>query len=114
MNETTDNFWKAFASWNPEPPKPVYFRLYHDHLGVPICYSNEDLPGNYIDVTPMDCAISSMNVRVVNGQLVKIQPRRTVTKLVPADTGTPCDPQDVTVITQSAAQHWKRSTHETD
>jgi len=114
MNETTHNFWKAFASWNPEPPKPVYFRLYHDHLGVPICYSNEDLPGNYIDVTPMDCAISSMNVRVVNGQLVKIQPRRTVTKLVPADTGTPCDPQDVTVITQSAAQHWKRSTHETD
>ena len=114
MNETTDNFWKAFASWNPEPPKPVYFRLYHDHLGVPICYSNEDLPGNYIDVTPMDCAISSMNVRVVNGQLVKIQPRRTVTKLIPADTGTPCDPQDVTVITRGTARHWKRSTHETD
>jgi len=114
MNETTDNFWQVFQNWNPEPPRPVYFRLYYDEHGAPICYSHEDLPGNYIDVTPMDCAISSMNVRVVNGELIKIQPRRKVTKLVPADTGTPCDPQDVTVITQGAAQHWKRSTHETD
>jgi len=114
MNETTDNFWAALQNWNPEPPKPIYYRLYHDELGVPICYSHEDLPGNYIDVTPMDCAISSMNVRVVDGKLVKIQPRTRVTKLVPAAAGTPCDPHDVTIITQGIAQYWKRKTNETD
>jgi hypothetical protein len=114
MNETTDNFWIAFASWNPEPPRPVYFRLYYDAQGDPICYSQEDLPGNYIDVSPLDFAISSRNVRVVNGQLVKIQPAQKIMKLIPAATGTPCHALDVTVVVQSQAQHWKRKTYETN
>ena len=114
MNETTDNFWQVFRNWNPEPPKPVYFRLYYDDRGAPICYTHEELPGNYIDVTAMVYAISSKNVRVVKGQLVKMHPQQNIIKLVPADTGTPCDPQDVTIITQGAAQHWKRNTYEND
>jgi hypothetical protein len=114
MNETTDNFWKVFNDWNPEPAKPVYFRLYYNENGEPICYSHEDLPGNYIDVTPMDCAISSMDVRVVNSQLVKIQPRTRVTKLIPSKSGTPCHPQDVAIVTTGTAQHWKRKINETD
>lgn len=113
MNETTENFWAAIRAWNPEPPRPVYYRLYYDLDGKPVCYSQEDLPGNYIDVTPMEFAISSHNVRVIAGRLVPIPPRVNVIKLVPSDTGTPCDPRDVTVITQGQVQHWKRKTHET-
>jgi hypothetical protein len=113
MNETTQNFWQALREWNPEPPRPVFFRLYYDDNGKPICYSQEDLPGNYIDVTPMELAISNHNVRVIAGRLEPIPPRVSMIKLVPSDAGTPCDPRDVTVISHAPAQHWKRKTHET-
>ena len=114
MNETTKNFWEVWNNLEPYQPPVIFWRLYYDDRGFPLFYTQEDKSGNYIDVTPMDCAISSMNVRVVDGKLVKIQPRTRVTKLVPAAAGTPCDPHDVTIITQGTAQHWKRKTNETD
>lgn len=105
MDETTENFWKVWNEWNPSAPKPLYFRLYHTPNGSPVCYSREDLPGKFIDVTPVDFALADMNVRVVNGQLIRITPDMIVNKLVPSHTGTPCHRQDVAVVVHPEHDH---------
>lgn len=99
------DFWKTIE-W-PEP-KTIFSRLYHDDDGLPLFYSQDDLPGKYIDLTPEQFASQDMSVRVVNGKVVR---RRTtwVRKLVPADSGTLCHSQDVAVIVADhPGQYWKK------
>jgi hypothetical protein len=113
MNETTENFWQAWQAWNPEPPKPVFFRLYYDDQGYPLFYSMEDLPGQYIEIDAECYRMSSHRVRVVNGQLVKLS-NNSVKKLVPSETGTPCDPRDVCVVVDQDRPHIKWSLRTND
>lgn len=99
------DFWKTIE-W-PEP-KPIFARLYHDDAGLPLFYSQDDLPGKYIDLTPEQFMNQDMSVRVVNGKFVR---RRTtwVKKLVPADSGTLCHSQDVAVVVADhPGQYWKK------
>ena len=49
MNETTENFWAAWVL-PQEPPKPAFYRLYHNEQGYLLFYSMEDVPGNYIEI----------------------------------------------------------------
>jgi len=95
--ETTDNFWKALREIKWPEPTPIFFRLYYKEDGGPIVYTMEDLPGNYIDVDRDTYQLASMEVRVVDGKLVKLAQSK-VNKLIPSDTGTHCHPQDVCVI----------------
>mgnify|MGYP003323318718 CR=1 FL=1 len=107
---TPDEFW-AILHAMPEP-RPVFWRLYHDQDGLPIVYSMEDLPGTYIDVDAETFAMSPMNVRVVNGQLVK--PKNSVRRLVPSDCGTPCYPLNVAIVVDESEPHqrWSMKTYE--
>jgi hypothetical protein len=110
MNETTQNFLEVWNSLDPWTPPVVLFRLYYNDTGSPIEYSHEDKPGNYIDVDPETFRDQSLNVRVVNGRLIKIAPRITVTKLVPhTDIGTCCAVQDVCVVVDHNEPHVKWS-----
>lgn len=109
---TEQEFWDILR--NMPDPLPVSWRLYYDpETGQPICYSMEDLPGNYIDVDAETFARSPMNVRVVAGQLKYIV-RNHTHKLAPSDSGTACDPKDVAVVvsTDQAHQYWKHKTYE--
>jgi hypothetical protein len=90
-------FWNSYQ-W-PEP-EPLYFRLYHDDNGRPICYSRHHIPGNYIDITAEQFSLMDMNVKVINGVLVPRSPPPPP-KLKPSDQGTACDPRDVTVVVHS-------------
>ena len=108
MNETTENFWKAWAEPAPEAA-PIFFRLYYNSAGEPISYSMEDLPGNYIEIDAETYARSSISVRVVDGKLVPIVHKKLVSKLKPGNTGTPCSPTNVTVVVDSAQSHIKWS-----
>ncbi len=95
----------------PEP-LPIFYRLYYDDQGVPLFYSMEDLPGNYIELTQQQYAQGLSNIRVRNGQIVELT-WVTSSKLVPGQTGTPCDPRDVAVISNSdSATHWSKRTYE--
>ena len=99
------NFWKTIE-W-PES-KPVFYRLYHDDAGSPLFYSQEDLPGKYIDITPTQYALQNMSVRVVDGKIIQYK-TIWVTKLVPADSGTLCHSQDVTIVVAGQpGQYWKK------
>lgn len=115
MNETTENFFKVWSELEPWQPPAVFWRLYHDDQGRPLFYSQEDTPGNYIDVTPEQYQRASMQVRVRNGQLEEIK-KVAVNKLVPSDTeaGTPCHPSDVSIVVDAEQSHqrWRIRTNE--
>ena len=108
MDENTQNFLEFWDTYTWTEPKPVFFRLYYDDAGYPLCYSMEDLPGCYLEITAEQYAESSSRVRVQNGQIIKQQHART-SQLVPSLTGTACCPEDVTIITTDAEhnQKWK-------
>jgi hypothetical protein len=115
MNETEENFWKAWAEPVPEPA-PIFFRLYYDEHGCPLSYSMEDLPGNYIEIDADTYRLSSFRVRVIDGKIVYIKPKKTVAKLVPSESGTPCFPHNISVVVDQQQPHikWSLKTNESD
>jgi hypothetical protein len=108
---TPDEFWAILH--NAPDPEPVYWRLYHDDQGRPVCYSMEDQPGNYIDVDAETYALAPFNVRVVNGTLKYIAVS-TVNKLVPSDSGTLCHTQNIAVVVEQNGTYWSKQTHDKD
>ena len=91
----------------PEP-QPVFYRLYHDEHGTPLFYSMEHNPGTYIEIDQQTFAQNRFDVRVRDGRLVTVT-WRTSSKLVPSDTGTPCHPEDVTIVVGEEQPHVKWS-----
>ena len=110
MNKiTAEDFWKVWSQPVAEVP-PVFYRLYYNNDGSPVCYTMEDLPGNYVDVDIDTYLVGSYNVRVVNQKLVHLPTTALVTKLRPnSTTGTACDPQDVCVVVDENIPHTKWS-----
>ena len=99
-------FWKNYQ-WTDV--KPMNYRLYYSADGEPLFYSHEDLPGKYIDVTPEQFALQDRSVKVVDGKIVRCRTAR-MTKLVPADSGTLCHINDVTIIVADQfGQYWKKT-----
>lgn len=103
MND--QEFWGALEL---RETKPVLYRLYYDDQGLPLFYSQEDLPGNYIDLDHATYTNPPIHVRVVNNKLTVLN-TTVVTKLHPGRSGTPCDPQDISVVVDQALPHIKWS-----
>ena len=82
---TPEEFWATLHAM-PEP-QPVFYRLYYNDDGTPICYTMEDLSGKYIEVDQETYALADYSVRVVDEKLIKIVPKRTVQKLSPNKIG---------------------------
>jgi hypothetical protein len=110
MNKlTAENFWKIWSE-SAVPAPAVFYRLYYNDDGSPICYTMEDLPGTYIEVDMEEYLVGSHNVRVVDKKLIHLPATALVTKLRPnLSTGTACDPQDVCVVVDENTSHVKWS-----
>ena len=115
MNKTTENFLQVFANLEPWQPPVVFWRLYYDDAGNPLFYTQEDTPGNYIDITPEQYQRASMQVRVRDGKLIELSIKRTK-KLMPSETGTPCLPTDVSIVVDPKTEHqcWRLKYNETN
>lgn len=115
MNETTRNFLEVFNNLEPWQPPVVFWRLYYDDTGNPLFYTQEDKPGNYIDVTPEQYQRASMQVRVKTGKLVELTNKR-FKKLMPGETGTPCYPTDVSIVVLPENEHqcWRLKYNDTN
>lgn len=108
---TENEFWAIMASI-PEP-QPVFYRLYYNDQGLPLFYSMEDLPGNYIELTLEQYRLSDSNVRVRQGKLVAVT-WTTSECLERTDTGTPCHPDNIAIVVRPEQPHqcWSKRTYE--
>jgi hypothetical protein len=105
---TEYEFWEFWKNVQWPELNPVHYRLYYDNAGLPLSYSHEDLPGQYIDITPMQFALQDQSVKVVDGKLVR-QRRTMITKLVHNSSGTLCHAKDVSIVVdQPPGQYWKK------
>lgn len=95
-------------------PKSVSYRLYHDCDGRLLFYSMEDVPGTWVEIDQVLYSRSPNRVRVIAGRVHELEWRQSV-KLRPGQTGTPCHPQDVTIVYDSPqAQCWAITAYEQD
>jgi hypothetical protein len=102
---TEDDFWAALAPL-PITATPTY-RLYYDDQGFPLFYSMEAVPGNYIEIDAKTWHDSNIT-RVVDGKIIQHK-SSIISKLVPTDIGTACDPNDITVVVAETVPHVKWS-----
>ena len=109
MNESEVNLLKAFAEFKWPVPKPIFYRLYYNDNGTPICYSMEELPGNYIEIDLDTYRRSPGNVCVVNGKLKEFQLAGIVAKLKPNGIGISCHPADISIVVDQNQLHIKWS-----
>ena len=105
-NETTDNFWAAFAETPDIKPLKIFYRLYYDDHGNPLFYSMEDLPGKYIEIDQATFSLSPTNIRIVDEKLTYLK-TPTALRLHPSDKGTPCHIQNVSVVVDESQPHKK-------
>jgi hypothetical protein len=114
-NETTENFWKVWSTFEwPVPVTPSY-RLYYNNDGTPKCYSMEHLSDKYIEIDAETFAHRPWNVRVIDGKLVFVQPPVQVQKLHPSSSlGISCHPLDICVVVSDDQSHtkWNKQTNE--
>ncbi len=99
-----------------EPPK-IEMRLYYDTEGNVVTYTCENLPGNYIVVTPQQFAEARPDVRVVGGKIVYTHKLSHVRKLVKnPGQGVRTSKYDVNVIVDADENHdhvyWKQELYE--
>ena len=108
---TEQEFWAILAAM-PEP-LPLFYRLYYHDDGSPLCYSMEDLPGNYIEIDAETFAAADHWVRVVDGKIKRIN-RSSSQKLVRTKHGTSCHPCNVAVIMPDSGTNWSKQIYGLD
>lgn len=109
---TLEQFLQPFLDL--EPPKKTFYRLYHDDQGHLLFYSMDDLPGLHVEIDVELYRRSPSRVRVIDGRVHELEWRKSV-KLRPNQTGTPCHPEDVTIVYDyQDARCWAVTAYEQD
>lgn len=94
-----DAFWQAANQhdWNQIETR-VEYRVYYDGQGNITCYSMEDLPGEYVVVDRQTFDQVRMDLKVRNGQLIRLT-KQSTWRLMPAqDNVYACHADDVSII----------------
>ncbi len=99
-----------------EAPKiiPPEFRLYYDDKGAVVCYTCQQLEGNYIIIDALTFAAARPDVRVIDGKISTVNTNAVVYKLMPNNDGTKCSNDDVSIVVDSDQDgtHWKLNIYE--
>lgn len=94
--------------------KPIERRLYYDEAGNVITYTCEDLPGDYIIVTPEQFAEARPDVKVRDGQLIYTHKLSHISKMAQSTTGVATSDWDVNILVDRQApekKFWSMKTH---
>jgi len=94
---TPEEFFGIIANQPKIEFKKPEYRLYYDENGMPLFFTSQDVPGNYVVVDQQTYLHSPGHIRVVDGKL-KILKVSFGKKLVPAVLGRACDPRDICVV----------------
>ena len=93
-----DEFLKAWAAMQITKPADIEFRIYYDpKTGNILNYTNDQIPGDYILVDNKTFHNHRFDLRVKDGKLVDLP--APIGKLRPSESGTPCEPDDITIVT---------------
>lgn len=93
-----------------EPPPPPEFRLYYDDNGNVLFYSGEKPEGKYIVIDTQTFAEARLDIRVINGNIIRNSNITQVYKLKPTTEGVLTHIEDVTLILDSnetEGTYWK-------
>lgn len=93
-------------------PKEVEFRVYYDELGKIICYTCDDLQGDYIIIDRQAFIEARPDMRVIDGKLTRYSPGVIISKLKPSIEGTNCASEDISIITDKNSKNWKLHSYE--
>jgi hypothetical protein len=102
---TEDEFWAALV---PVKPVNILYRIYYNEQGDPLFFSQEDLPGLYLDISHELYINPPKHFKIINNSIVLLD-TAVVKKLYPTKSGTPCHPQDVSVIVKDTEPNIKWS-----
>ena len=94
---------------------PIEFRVYYDEMGKLLFYTCDRPEGNYLIVDALTFAEKRMDLRVVEGKLVKVVPGIIITKYKPSTEGINCISEDISIVTNNTEpniQKWKLSSYE--
>lgn len=87
--------------------QPIQYRLYYNEDGMPIVYTMEDLPGQWIEIDRETYVAGLTNVRVIQGKIKKLKLYPTQ-KLVPSVLGTACHHTNVAVVDPNGKKTWSK------
>lgn len=84
----------------------VEYRLYYDDIGSVVCYTTENLEGNYIVIDKLAYATARHDVRVVNNKLIRLAKGSHILKLIPTLSGIGCNRENILVIDETDPVYW--------
>lgn len=113
MSDSGLNLQQALSECKPPEILPLMYRLYHDSDGLPLRYSMQEEPGDWIEITCEQYHRASSKVRVRAGRL-ELLDSPIVGKLRPGSSGVLCHTRDVCVIIDHAPGTYWRLDHEED
>ena len=91
-------FEKFLKEYQPIELKQPDFRLYYNDDGSIICYSCENLEGNYVLIDAQTYAECRQDVTIVDGKIETVKPLVLVQKLVESKQGTRCAIDDINIV----------------
>jgi hypothetical protein len=109
MSDENDDY---IITWEAPVIKAPEFRLYYDDKGYVVCYTCEQLEGNYVLIDSLTFAEARPDVRVVDGRLVRAGTGSVISRLYPSTVGTMCEAEDISIVTSKDGQFWELKTYE--
>lgn len=76
------------------------FRLYYDENGEILFYTCEKPEGNYVIINAQTYAECRIDIKIIDGKIVKTNQGSLISKLVPSTIGIKCASNDINIITE--------------
>lgn len=98
MDEDDLEFEKFLLELTPIVMPKVEFRLYYREDGSIICYTCDNLEGNYITVDAPTFAECRPDVKVIDGKIEVIKPMTVIYKMTESTQGVKSAIEDINII----------------